>query len=54
MITEREKEEKHLDKIIAFNLKEMKKMRKAGRMKDWVKHSNTLDLMYELKRAMAF
>lgn len=43
-------ENKHLNKIIAFNLKEMKKMHKQGNTKDCVKHIIALDLMYELKK----
>ncbi len=53
MKTTREKEEKQIDKIIAFNKKEMTKMRKQGRMKDYCKHSTALDLLHEQKRQMA-
>lgn len=51
MKTVTEKEEMRLNKIIAFHQKEMSKMRQCGRMKDYSKHSTTLDLMYELRRS---
>lgn len=45
---------KQLDKFISFQLKEMKKMREQGRTKDYVKHSQSLDLLYELRRELSF
>lgn len=45
-----EKEEKHLDKIISFNQKEIKKMRKIGDTKKEMQHFQALEMARELKR----
>ncbi len=52
MKTEIEKEEKHLDSIIAFNKREIRKMRKRRDVVRRMQHAQALEMAYMLKRSL--